>query len=102
MAGPSRNSKPGGSRVATRKFMGPSALENFVTKALLFDESDYVRLGAAHTMAVWMADAPGLRRHLAEALTREKSPKVQDSLRNYLEPGRFGAGVVASGIRSAP
>lgn len=68
--------------------MGPEKMEAFVTKVLMYDESEHVRLGAAYCVAFWAIKAPGLRRTLADALAREKSPKVQESLRNYLEPGR--------------
>ncbi len=68
--------------------MGPAVMESFVTHALLFDHSEYVRLEAAYAVATWEMNAPGLRRVLAEALAGEKSPKVQEALKNFLEPGR--------------
>lgn len=73
--------------VQAARFMGPDALP-FVQKALFTDDSEFVRLGAAHTIAAWAMEAPALDEVLAQAVKLEKSEKVRESLRNYLEPGR--------------
>ena len=88
--------------VYAARYMGPTAMEKFVTKALLSDESEYVRLGAAYVIAAWMLDAPSLRQVLSDALARESSVKVRESLQNHLRPGRIGDGVAATPVRSKP
>lgn len=73
------------------QIQGPKARQVMVEKALMFDLSKAVRLEAAFTVASWSVTAPGLRQLLAAALAHEKDPQVQESLRNYLTPGRIGA-----------
>ncbi len=73
------------------RWQGPKARLTFVEKALRYDRSEAVRLDAAFTLASWSVSAPGIRKVLAEALAAEKSEKVQESLRNYLTPGRVAA-----------
>ena len=74
--------------IEAARYLGAPAAEALVVKALMHDVSKYVRLGAAHTVAAWASEAPGLRKHLVAALAREKAQGVRESLRNYLEPGR--------------
>jgi hypothetical protein len=61
---------------------------SLVTHALRDDYSEHVRLAAAFTMATWAVDTPALKAELTKALATEKSSKVQESLKNYLQPGR--------------
>lgn len=79
------------------RFMGPEMMETLVGRTLVHDVSEHVRLAAAFTVSQWSLNAPGLRRLLAEALEQEKSAKVQESLRNYLQPNR-----VAQPFRELP
>lgn len=82
--------------VDAARFLGPDKLLPLVEKALMFDASVHVRLAAAYTVTVWSTQAPGLRKVLAEALKREKSPKVAEALQNDLTQGRLaGEPVVA-------
>lgn len=69
-------------------WQGPKSREAMVQKALFFDKSKTVRLEAAFAVASWSVTAPGLRQMLAKALQREEDGDVQESLRNYLTPGR--------------
>ncbi|MSP93502.1 MAG: HEAT repeat domain-containing protein [Myxococcales bacterium] len=70
------------------KYLGPETMLAVVEKALFHDGSPYVRLAAAHTVAVWALEAPGLDDKLKQALALEPSSKVRESLKNYLEAGR--------------
>jgi hypothetical protein len=73
------------------RYLGPEHLLTLVRKALFSDRSEWVRSSAAHTMTVWALEAPGLRADLEQALAAEASPKVRETLRNFLEPGRVSA-----------
>lgn len=77
--------------VQAARYMGAAEMQAFVTKALMTDESQWVRLSAAHTIAAWANVAPQLVQVLQDALEREKSKKVRESLRNLMEPGRVAA-----------
>ncbi len=70
------------------RFLGPALLLPLVQKALLTDRNEFVRMGAANTIAAWALDAPALDDVLKQALDQEPSAKVRESLKNYLEPGR--------------
>lgn len=70
------------------RYQGPGAQLEFANKALRFDESAYVRLAAAYTVATWAMETPALYPLLQQALDSEKSEKVRESLKNYLQPGR--------------
>ncbi len=74
--------------VRAARFLGAEHLRPLVAKALFSDRSELVRTAAAHTMTVWALDAPGLRDDLKQALERESSAKVRETLLNFLEPGR--------------
>jgi hypothetical protein len=88
--------------VTASREIGP-AMVPLVEKALFSDPLELVRLEAAYTVAVWAAQAPGMRKVLAEALERERSPGVQESLRNYLKPGRVHEPFVQiSGPKGSP
>lgn len=77
--------------VASARTMGPLYGKALVQKALFYDRSEYVRRGAAYTIAGWAKEAPGLRKLLVEALGRETEADLRESLRNYLNPGRVAA-----------
>jgi HEAT repeat protein len=70
------------------RFLGPAQLLPLVQKALMEDRNEFVRMGAANTIAAWALDAPALDEVLKQALAQEPSAKVRESLKNYLEPGR--------------
>lgn len=69
--------------------MGPAVTGSLVEKALFYDESEFVRLAAAYALTVWSSQAPGLRVMLVDALKHEKSPRVADALKNYVDKGSF-------------
>ncbi len=81
-------------------WMGPTAMLPFVQRALVGDKNEYVRRGAAYTIAVWMTHAPGLSSVLQNALAREKNLEVRESLMNYLNPGRVAPPSVLSPVAS--
>ncbi|MBI5610247.1 MAG: HEAT repeat domain-containing protein [Deltaproteobacteria bacterium] len=69
--------------------MGPDVTASLVQKALFYDSSEFVRKAAAYVLATWSHEAPGLRAVLVDALKVEKSPRVAEALKNFVEPGRI-------------
>ena len=67
--------------------MGPAVTGSMVEKTLFFDKSEFVRLAAAYAVTVWSSQAPGLRAVLVDALKHEKSPRVADALKGYVDKG---------------
>ncbi len=76
--------------------MGPAAAGSLVEKALFYDKSELVRKAAAYTLATWSHEAPGLRAVLVTALKAEKSARVAEALKNYIEPGRIAGSPAAA------
>jgi HEAT repeat protein len=70
------------------QYLGPGPCETLVRKAIVFDKSEHVRQSFAYTVGTWLHDAPAMASILEEALKVEKSPKVSETLLNYLYPGR--------------
>jgi hypothetical protein len=61
-------------------------MQDLVTRALMTDKSDMVRLSAAQAIAAWASTAPDWRKVLQDALAKEKSKKVRARLVALLTP----------------